>query len=454
MADGRIRFLIAGAGTGAHWNAGDAAILAAMTRQLRGIEPAAEVLVASANPPGTLASHGVTEVRYDDIPALVSAARSADLLLLGGGGLFFDYWGFPTDQLLTPDHDGLSFYAGFAMLATLFAKPLAIYAAGVGPLRSADGKRFTRAAFEQADAITVRDRESAAALIGLGIDGERITVAADPAYALASAAATRVAEILGSAPDPPLLGVALRQWTIDVDGEAWQRELARSLDRFVDRQGGTVLFVPFHKAIGDVSDVAIAERVRGLMHHRKRARVLSPEHTPQEISGIIGRCDALVGMRLHSIIFARTHAVPFVAIDYDQKVRGALDGELLKLSIPLPELSTARLDALLAETWSRRAAISSAMLEERPALVAGAAAHPAAIGALLRRGGAAKAPGPATASLLTSAVVGQLARVAELEQSVARMRGEAQQRQEAITWLEEEVRIRDAQIGAQRSVRS
>ncbi len=447
------RFLIAGAGTGAHWNAGDAAILEAMVQQLRELDSSAEILVVSANPPGTLAPYGVAEVRYDDIAALVAAARSADLLILGGGGLFYDYWGFPVDQLLTPAHAGLSFYTGFALLATLFGKPLAIYAASVGPLRTDDGRRFTRAVFEQADVITVRDRESESVLIGLGVDGERITVAADPAYALSPAPAAH-----GSTPDGPLLGVAVRDWTLDVDSDAWQRELARSLDHFVDRHGGTVLFVPFHKTAGDVSDVEIAERVRGRMRQQERARVLSPEQTPRGISAIIGRCDVLVGMRLHSIIFARTHAVPFVAISYDPKVQGALDGDLTKFSIPLPELSTERLDALLEEAWSRRTAIKNAMMKEHPALTADAAAHPAAIRALLRRGGTAKVlgpkvPGPETTALLTNAVVRQLARVAELEQTVARMQGEAQQRQEAITWLQEEVRIRDVQIDAQRTER-
>lgn len=453
MSDVGKRFLIAGACTGAHWNAGDAAILEAMAQQLREIDPAAEILVVSANPPGTLAPYGVTEVRYDDIPALAAAARSADLLILGGGGLFYDYWGFPADQLLTPEHAGLSFYAGFALLATLFGKPLAVYAASVGPLRTDDGRRFTRAAFEQAGAITVRDRESEDVLTGLGVARERITVAADPAYVLPPAPAAQ----LDPPPETPVLGVAIREWTLDVDSDSWQRELARSLDHFVDRHGGTVLFVPFHKTVGDVSDVAIAERVVRRMRRQERARVLSPVYTPREISGIIGRCDALVGMRLHSIIFARTHAVPFVAISYDPKVQGALDGRWGKFSIPLPELSTGRLDALLDEVWSRRDALRNAMMEEHPALAAGAAVHPAAIRALLS-GSTVKVPGPTvpgpeTAALLAGAVVRQLARVAELEQTVARMRDEAQQRQEAIAWLQEEVRIRDLQIGAQRTER-
>jgi polysaccharide pyruvyl transferase WcaK-like protein len=214
------------------------------------------------------------------------------------------------------------------------------------------------------------------------------------------------------------------------------------------------MFVPFHKTAGDVSDVEVAERVLGRMQHRERARVLSPEHTPQEISGIIGRCDALVGMRLHSIIFAKTHAVPFVAISYDPKVQGALDGELTKFSIPLTELSTERLDALLEEMWSRRRAVKNAMMEERAALAAGAAANPAAVRGLLQGGGTAKVPGPETAALLASAVVRQLARAAELEQTVARMQGEAEQRQEAITWLQGEIRVRDAQLGAPHTVRS
>jgi polysaccharide pyruvyl transferase CsaB len=454
MSHAGKRFLIAGAGTGAHWNAGDAAILEAMVAQIREIDRGADIRVVSASPPGTLAPHGVAEVRYDDIPAVVAAAASADLMILGGGGLFYDYWGFPADQLLTPDHAGLSFYAGFALLATVFGKPFAIYATSVGPLRTDEGRRFTRAIFEQADVITVRDRQSESVLIGLGVDRERVTVAPDPAYALGAVPATRIDEILGPAPGSPLLGVAIREWSIGVDAEAWPRELARSLDHFVDRQGGGVVFVPFHKTVGDVSDVAIAERVVELMKHREGTRVLSPDHTPQELSGVIGRCDLLAGMRLHSIIFARTHAVPFVAISYDPKVSGALDGELANLSIPLAQMSTARLDSLLEEAWSRRDALRNAMMKERQALTAGATVHPAAIRALLRKNATMKVPGPETTALLARAVVRQLARVTELEEKVARMRSEAEQRQEAITWLQEEVRIRDAQIDAQRAVRS
>ena len=48
-----------------------------------------------------------------------------------------------------------------------------IYAVGVGPLQTDEGKYFTRLAFEQADTVTVRDAESKALLESLALMSQR-----------------------------------------------------------------------------------------------------------------------------------------------------------------------------------------------------------------------------------------------------------------------------------------
>jgi len=55
-----------------------------------------------------------------------------------------------------------------------------LYAIGVGPLQSEDGKFFTRAIVDLADMVSVRDKGSNEILRLLGADTENIPITADP----------------------------------------------------------------------------------------------------------------------------------------------------------------------------------------------------------------------------------------------------------------------------------
>jgi polysaccharide pyruvyl transferase WcaK-like protein len=69
---------------------------------------------------------------------------------------------------------------------------------------------------------------------------------------------------------------------------------------------------------------------------------------PREIMAEAGRCDLMIAMRLHALIFAAAQGVPCIAINYDPKVEAlarivnapivqdSSEAELAKLSGPLP----------------------------------------------------------------------------------------------------------------------
>jgi polysaccharide pyruvyl transferase WcaK-like protein len=107
MSESGRRVLIAGYyGFG---NTGDEAILAAMLEDLRALMPELEVCVVSGDPLETRASHGVSAVTFTDLAGIRDAAERADLLILGGGGLFQDHWPFEPATILTPHHLGIAF---------------------------------------------------------------------------------------------------------------------------------------------------------------------------------------------------------------------------------------------------------------------------------------------------------------------------------------------------------
>src|SRR5947207_2183494 len=145
------------AGGFGYGNTGDDAILTCMLNELRESIRGVRLIALSANPGETQRRYDIEAVNWQDIPQIIKVAESSDLMILGGGGLFYDYWGVQPDTLLSSTHGEISFCAGYCLLATLLNMPLMIYAVGVGPLLTETGRSFTRFAFEQSSAATVRD---------------------------------------------------------------------------------------------------------------------------------------------------------------------------------------------------------------------------------------------------------------------------------------------------------
>ncbi len=317
-------------------NAGDEAILAALVAGLCALRPDLDLVVASGDPAATAAAHGVRAglraIDRDDLPAVTAAIRDSDLVLLGGGGLFQDYWDVPLDTLFTPRSGGLPFYAGFSLLAAWLSRPVLICAVGVGPLRTETGRRLTRIAFELSAGATVRDPASLAELTALQA-ATAAEVTADPAFALAPVDGERLEALLASlgiAPGERLIGVALRPWSFGVDPDLWEGEVARGLDRAGEER---LLFLPFQAD----EDMAVHRRVRERLADPGRALLVERSLSPEELAGLVGRCGRMLALRYHAVLFALAADVPIAALAYDPKVASLLASAGLEDLVLPPE---------------------------------------------------------------------------------------------------------------------
>jgi hypothetical protein len=363
-------------------NAGDEAILTALLSELRAALPDAGVTVVSGSPRETELEHEVTAVHWQDMPAIVAAARDADRMVLGGGGLFQDYWGVHPDNLLTARHGSIDNWTGFALLATLSSTPLMIHGVGIGPVTSEAGIEYTRLAFDQAAVATVRDEASREVLAAAGLE-DRIELTADPAFLLTPVPADVIEPLLaadGVAPSDTLrVAVALRPWLEGPRG--WQDDVARGLDALVERTGCDILFVPFQRSLAPrENDARVATEVAGRMRHVRHTTILRSDYRPAELLAVLGTCGLVVGMRLHAGIFAAHQGVPLVALSYDPKVTALMDAlgisdfnVSLDRSSSLPDLGSEALaratelrELLLrgAETMRERANAGSTTLSE------------------------------------------------------------------------------------------
>ncbi len=285
-------------------NAGDEALLSAITMSLQRLHPGLEFLVLSGNPQKTARLHGVQAIYYMHPLQVLRGMLRSDLLISGGGSIFQD----------VTSGRSLAYYISVVALAKLLGKPVIFYAQGVGPINRPLSKFLMRLVANRVDLITLRDQDSLQLLREIGVNRPEIQVTSDPVFALTpleqdyEAVDTKLAQLVE--PHKPVIGVSVRRWSAL---EGYQTELAGCLDDLVE-QGYQVLFIP----LAYPDDVQESQRVASLME--RPAAVLDQDLNSREHLALISRMNFIIGMRLHSLIFAASMGVPFAGISYDPKV--------------------------------------------------------------------------------------------------------------------------------------
>ena len=421
-------------------NVGDEAILSAMLAGLRAQQDELEFIVPSENPTGTIATHNVRSVHWKDIHALLNAANESDLIILGGGGLFQDYWGVPTGTSLTASHWGISYYSAIGTLAVLYQKPFMIYSVGVGPLLSEEGRQLTRWAFEVANVVTVRDPASRELLMELGIQERKVAILPDPALTL-ELDITSAAEILRTqgidSQTHPLLGVCIRNWAEGATTDQWKRELAVVLDRFLATHDVQALFIPFQIQQHTLeNDHSVALDIVSMMQNQDRVCVLSETYSPAVVGGLISHCHLILGMRLHSLIFAANAGIPSIALVYDPKVGSFMRSlGLSEYAIDLGHLSVEQLSKVLEVAWIQKKRIQQILGIRLQKLRNLAKRTPDLALKLLAK----KSKAPFSTEVMQSLAIQKTRELADKEQELQTVLSELEAKKHEVLWLQSQM---------------
>ncbi|WP_207802330.1 polysaccharide pyruvyl transferase CsaB [Paenibacillus xerothermodurans] len=287
-------------------NSGDEAVLQSILLALEEQGKAQGVrfvpVVLSIDPEKTSRTYGVESVHRMKLGALFRAIRSADGLISGGGSLLQDETSSKT----------IPYYLTVLKIAQWLGKPTFVYSQGIGPVHRPRFYRWIRTVFNRCRFLSVRDEESKQLLRRMNVAAE-IAVVPDPVMGMPMAAAHQVAEPLISA--APVVGVSVRYWNED---RSELQGLAESLRTMLDQSDAHLRFLPFHLP----SDASASQYVISLVGDRyaNRITVAADVTHPQHMLAEVGRCDMLIGMRLHSLIYAASQRVPMVGISYDPKI--------------------------------------------------------------------------------------------------------------------------------------
>ena len=288
-------------------NAGDEALLTAILAALRAVEPTADITVISGNPGNTIVKHQVKSLYRFAAVRLLRAIGEADLVISGGGSLLQD----------VTSKRSLIYYLSIIAAAKWKGRKVMLFAQGIGPIRNRLMRLLTRLVVNKADAITVRDRDSAEELARMGVPAVKVEVTADPVLMLNPESKVMGKAILAEAgldPYKPIIGVSVREWP---ENQRCLKQLATALGKLSEKYNAQIAILPLQVSM-DLKDSQLLQSY--LPKTRNRVALLQGDYSTEEFLSIIGSFRLLIGMRLHALIFAAVMKVPLMAISYDPKV--------------------------------------------------------------------------------------------------------------------------------------
>ena len=313
-------------GTG---NLGDETILRALVQKFK---PQYDLIIMSANPRETEKKFGISSINRlpsgfrshlkarlcpigrQEFKKTKAALDACDKFILGGGTLLTDE---PKASMLV--------WGSQVKGALKRGRELEIYANGIGPLHSKWSEKWAASILEKATKISVRDQ--------LSLDWVRKLTNQEPELVSDPVLDLKISTQKQGGHSFPAETIILapRFW------KSYSKNTENVLKKFVQylciERGKYMVGIPFDK--DSKKDLEMMNKIFDQDGVRERSKIYQDYENEEEVMSAIQNAEALIGMRLHSLIFAHLAETPFVGIAYMEKVSG-LGQELNKQEAIVP----------------------------------------------------------------------------------------------------------------------
>ena len=354
MPGGGIDVMISGY-YGFH-NSGDDSILKSMVDSLSVENPDIKILALSNDPAETKALYGIESIHRFNLPGILWNLKRTKLLISGGGSLIQD----------VTSEKSLAYYLFVIRAGLWMGAKVMLYANGIGPIRNERNYHKIAKTLNRVDLITLREPSSLEELKRFGVTNPRMLVTADPAFRLTAAGTEEAAALCrraGISEGTPYFVISLRPWKF-ADSEM-EKIIAGVADRVCEQYHMEALFVPMQES----RDLATAKKT--LSYMKQRGRILEGSPTPTQILGVVGGAQFVLGMRLHTLIYAAKMGTPLIGLCYDPKVDATMEYIGQEFTCPARDINPLTLLRYVDEIMQRRdklcedLAASGAAFEEK-----------------------------------------------------------------------------------------
>lgn len=290
-------------------NLGDDAMLEGIINSLKEIDPHIRIVILSKKPLQTSLRFGFNTINRINPFSILYHMRKTRLFVNGGGNLIQD----------TTSSRSLLYYLGTIFCAKWMGMKVMIYGNGIGPLIKTMDAKLSAKILNKVDVITLREKLSLEVLKLLDVTKPKISLTADPAMMVDVQHIRPKHNILveyGLEGKEQLIGFSIRNFP--GDGKKFA-EFAKIADTLIERFHATPVFIPMHHP----GDIQTAKKIVSLMKYP--AVIIAKKYDVGDTLHLMSHLKLLIGMRLHSLIFALKLKVPMIGISYEPKVLGFLE---------------------------------------------------------------------------------------------------------------------------------
>lgn len=293
-------------------NLGDEAILEMAIKQILEITDRKNITVLSGNKEVTSRKYNVDTIDRYNVFSIAAKLMKSDALVFGGGSLLQDI----------TSKRSIYYYLFLIRLAKMMNNKVIMLSQGIGPIVNENSKKAVQSTLNHIDYITVRDKHSKEFLESLGMDKNKIFLSTDPVINL-RAGENYTAKYSGK----KKVCFSLRNWkNADVSkkiSELTEKLIESSIECY---------FIPFYYN----EDMELIDEVE--KNIGDKAVYYKEKLTTNDAFDIIKGMDVLVGVRLHSLIFAAAANVPFAAVSYDHKVDHFVNSVNMKVACSIDNI--------------------------------------------------------------------------------------------------------------------
>lgn len=332
-------------------NSGDEAILMSTLEAFRKIDPELTFLVFSKKPKETKKLYLVDSVYRFNLFKVIRILKKSRLFLAGGGSLIQD----------NTSTRSIWYYLTVLKMAKKLGINSMLFANGIGPIKRSFNRRFAGKVLNDLQAISLRDAQSFNEIKALGINKPNIFVSSDPAVLLEASDESKVDELiqLENIPtDKPLIGFSLRKWA----NSGYVDKIAEIADYCAEKYNSHPVFIPMQYPMDYDISQAIAEKMK--FH----CSIVTRMYPPDIILGLTARLKVMVGMRLHSIIYAANQCIPLIGLVYEQKVEAFLKEIDQPSAGNIENLDTVKICKQLDIIWENREEICEDLCKSKKRL--------------------------------------------------------------------------------------
>jgi len=320
--------------------------------------------------------------RFCAVNGHFAALAGADsVLALSGGDSLSDIYGPQAVEQLS----------AMMMLLARMGKQIILMPQTIGPFRERQSRDVARSVLSRCDLVATRDVGGAEELRNTlgGWLPDRVVECPDVAFTLDAVAPDAASESFAcdDSDDRPLIGLnvsGLLYLSTKKFGlkESYVRLVEAIVEWAVGLRDRRLLLVPhvisrkppdqdpsLRRLGSDVSDTAACRVVYESWIARLGDRIgcLGWPHTESETKYLIGRCEFMIGARMHSCIAGVSQGVPTVTLAYSKKAEGVMGhlGEWAPV-VDLRSCSIGECVRVIKECYERRMELRSGLLQAMP----------------------------------------------------------------------------------------